>query len=410
MKHTGSNQRLSRRSFLKLGAGAAAAGSGLLPSLLRPLSAEAQASAPPPRYHLAATDGWISLPTAGVPASPFHPDPLAPAGLTTYMFGFRDVTSLTAAQIQAQKTRAQASAPIMYFDEGQPYTVKLTNLGLALRPDLIDSHTVHWHGFRNAIPMFDGEPTSSVSVPIGRSLTYYYRPRNPGTYMYHCHFEDTEHVQMGMTGTIFVRPAINTPTQRYAYNDPSTAYDREYVMFLSEVWSEAHWDDAHIQLPEWSDYNPEFFLLNGRTYPETLLPNGDPMSSAAGSLQFQPISSLIQANAGERVLLRFVNLGFQSQSMMLGGIKMRVVARDAMRLVGRSGADLSFSTNSVTIGAGESVDAIFMAPSVSTQSTYLLYNRNYQRMGNGGGAGLGGQMTEVRVSPSGIAPQIEPNT
>jgi hypothetical protein len=89
---------------------------------------------------------------------------------------------------------------------------------------------------------------------------------------------------------------------------------------------------------------------------------------------------------------------------------MRVVARDAMRLVGRSGADLSFSTNSVTIGAGESVDAIFTAPSVATDSTYLLYNRNYQRMGNGGGAGLGGQMTEVRISPSGVAPQTEPNT
>ena len=29
-------------------------------------------------------------------------------------------------------------------------------------------------------------------------------------------------------------------------------------MFLSEVWAEAHWADAHIQLPEWSDYHADF--------------------------------------------------------------------------------------------------------------------------------------------------------
>ena len=44
-------------------------------------------------------------------------------------------------------------------------------------------------------------------------------------------------------------------------------------MFLSEVWAEAHWADAHIQLPEWSDYRADFSLLNGRVYPDTILPH-----------------------------------------------------------------------------------------------------------------------------------------
>ena len=84
--------------------------------------------------------------------------------------------------------------------------ITLANLGLQLRPDLIDSHTLHWHGFRNAIPFYDGVPETSISVPIGRQFTYVYRPDDPGTYMYHCHFEDVEHVTMGMTGIVFVRP------------------------------------------------------------------------------------------------------------------------------------------------------------------------------------------------------------
>ena len=98
---------------------------------------------------------------------------------------------------------------------GQPtidFKVKLTNLGLALRPDLFDAHTLHWHGFRNVIPFFDGEPTGSVAVPTGREFTYVYRPRDPGTYMYHCHVEDVEHVHMGMNGLVFVRPLQNGNT------------------------------------------------------------------------------------------------------------------------------------------------------------------------------------------------------
>ena len=78
-----------------------------------------------------------------------------------------------------------------------------------MRPDLFDAHTIHWHGFRNAIPWFDGVPEMSISVPIGRDFAYYYQPRDPGTYMYHCHFEDVEHVQMGMTGVLYVRPKQN---------------------------------------------------------------------------------------------------------------------------------------------------------------------------------------------------------
>ena len=45
--------------------------------------------------------------------------------------------------------------------------------------------------------------TATASVPIGKSITYLYRPTDPGTYMYHCHFEDVEHVQMGMTGLLY---------------------------------------------------------------------------------------------------------------------------------------------------------------------------------------------------------------
>ena len=432
---------LGRRQLLRAAGGATAlAGVAWAGGVLRP--EEATGAAGPADLVLGGTDGWIALPaTPAIP--PFHPDVLAPGPFTTYIFGFRNITGLDATQRAAQKNKAQHSAPLFWVDQFDPahpkdFRVELTNLGLAVRPDLFDAHTLHWHGFRNVIPFFDGEPSGSVSVPAGRSFTYVYRPRDPGTYMYHCHVEDVEHVHMGMTGLVFVRPLqdgqVHAGRTRFLYNDGdgSTGYDREFAMFLSEVWAEAHWADAHIQLPEWSDYHADFSLLNGRVYPDTLLPNGSidpfhPVRDASGDLvapaghpelQYQPHSSLVRCNAGDRVALRFANLGFREQAMSVAGLRMRVVGRDATPMRGRDGTDTSYETETINIGPGESYDVLLDAPAFSGGSgssgqghdTYVLFNRAYERSDNLAPGGFGGQATEIRVFPPGtVGPQQYPN-
>jgi FtsP/CotA-like multicopper oxidase with cupredoxin domain len=434
--------RLSRRRALGLaGSAALVAGTGTWAGRVLYPEQVAVADSAPANLYLAGTDGWIHLPP-DPPIAPFHPDNLAPPDLTTYIFGFRNVTGMTDAQRLGQKNKAQHSAPLFWVDQydgnqAHEFRVQLTNLGLALRPDLFDAHTLHWHGFRNVIPFFDGEPTGSVSVPAGREFTYVYRPRDPGTYMYHCHVEDVEHVHMGMTGLVFVRPLQdgNTsfyPSGRYLYNDGdgSTGYDREFAMFLSEVWAEAHWADAHIQLPEWSDYRADFALLNGRVYPDTIAPNGPSVNAfehgtgisfdADGDLippdghpelQYQPQSSLVTCNAGERVALRFSNLGFRESAMTMTGIRMRVVGRDATPMRGRDGTDTSYETDTLNIGPGESYDVVFTAPpkSGSGYDTYYLYNRSLLRSNNLAAGGFGGQTTEIHVYASGVDPQAFPN-
>jgi FtsP/CotA-like multicopper oxidase with cupredoxin domain len=341
---------LTRRQILAGGAGLV--GGGLLGARLlsgpvahaAPVRNAPAVIHPKKTMHLVGTDGWVSMPADAPPDLPFFPDPLAPGLFNTYVFGFRDVTSLTASQVAAQRGKAQISAPILSFDEEDDIYLTLTNLGLAQRPDLFDGHTLHWHGFVNAIPLFDGVPELSLAVPVGRDLTYFYRPHDPGTYMYHCHFEDVEHVQMGMTGSVFIRPKQNkTPVNgdpvgtKYAYNDGngSTKYHREFAFMITELWSAAHYRDAHIQVNDWTDYDPSFWLLNGRAYPDTLAANGNPMLTSAGRLQYQPISSLIQCNAGEKVLLRMSNLGYQNHTLSVDNIDLSIVAKDASLLVGR---------------------------------------------------------------------------
>ncbi|HEY3439084.1 MAG TPA: multicopper oxidase domain-containing protein [Actinotalea sp.] len=409
---------LSRRSILLGGmgvAGAALVGSRLLdapPAAAARRIAAAVGPHPQKVLRLAGTDGWVSMPQNAPADPPFFPDSLAPAGMNTYVFGFRDVTGMSATQVAAQRGKAQISAPMLAFDEEDDITITLTNLGLLQRPDLFDGHTLHWHGFVNAIPLFDGVPELSLAVPVGRDLAYFYRPHDAGTYMYHCHFEDVEHVQMGMTGMVLVRPKQNrTPVgtdpvgTRYAYNDGdgSTRYDREFAFMLTELWSAAHYRDAHIQVSDWTDYDPSFWLLNGRGYPDTVAPNGDPTSAAAGRLQYQPISSLVTCNTGDRVLLRMSNLGYQNHTMSVDSIDLQVVAKDASLLKGRDGTSNYLTTNSVDVGPGESRDVIFVAP---RPGEYLLYDRQYSFLENGGGPGYGGMMTKIIVgSPGTYGPQ-----
>jgi FtsP/CotA-like multicopper oxidase with cupredoxin domain len=393
---SGQSHLLRRRELFKLGGagGLALAGTGLA---MRQIAAElADAAAPSPvELRLGATDGHILLPGRG---------PL-------FTFGFVAMPlSLTVSQAVAQfKGKAQFPAPTLAFDQEVDVKLTLTNLGMVVRPDLADSHTVHWHGFRNPLSVFDGVPEVSVAVPPNRNFTYFYRPHDPGTYMYHCHFEDVEHVQMGMQGNLFVRPAQNKgagsiPAGKYAYNDGdrSTEYDREFALLLDDLDTRPHDGSEAIQEFIWTDYKPNYWTINGRAYPDTIKHNGD------SSLPSQPLSSLIQVNAGNRVLLRFANLGYEQHSMQLAGIPLHVIAEDATLLRGPGGADLSYRTNSIYIGPGEARDVLFTAPAYQAgapggtgsrgpYNTYLLKNRNAFATTNDGAPGLGGMVTEVRI-------------
>ncbi len=97
-------------------------------------------------------------------------------------------------------------APLMSIDEDDEFFLTLTNVGMIMRPDLFEQHTVHFHGYPNASAFFDGVPDASVAINIGASFTYYYLAPDAGTYFFHCHITPPEHLQMGMVGQIYVRP------------------------------------------------------------------------------------------------------------------------------------------------------------------------------------------------------------
>ncbi len=107
---------------------------------------------------------------------------------------------------------ASAPAPLMAIDEDDELFITLTNVGMIMRPDLFEQHTVHFHGYANASSIYDGVPDASVAINIGGSFSYYYLAPDAGTYFWHCHIAPAEHLQMGMVGQLYVRPRQNKVT------------------------------------------------------------------------------------------------------------------------------------------------------------------------------------------------------
>lgn len=112
------------------------------------------------------------------------------------------------------KGTATIPAPIVWAEVCDRIYITLINLEMAQRPDLLDFHTVHIHGAHVATQL-DGFPESSFGIPmwmseseVPPSATYFFQPEHPGTLMYHCHIEASEHVQMGMYGALIIYPSV----------------------------------------------------------------------------------------------------------------------------------------------------------------------------------------------------------
>jgi FtsP/CotA-like multicopper oxidase with cupredoxin domain len=345
-------------------------------------------------------------------------------GRTQYIFSFADLTGIgdenedgdISDDIMAAGALAAAwPAPAIVLDEGKEFYLTLTNVGMLIRPDLFDPHTVHFHGFPQSSTVFDGLPESGISINMGASLTYYYKLNDPGTYMYHCHVEATEHMQMGMLGSLYVRAAQNNLPAgtdlngfihqdgfMYAYNDSdgSTYYDVEFPLQLGSFDPDFHDASWFVQPLPFAYMWDRYPMINGRGYPDTIDPNPLPPPAENGGIVSQPDSALVTASAGQKVLLRLSNLNITDvHTFSSPSIPMRVVGIDAKELASNDGTEkLHYTTNSVTMGGGMSFDVILDTAGVPA-GEYYLYASNLQYLANNDQPGPGGMMTKIVVNP-----------
>ena len=361
-------------------------------------------------------------------------------------------------------------APLMAIDEDDEFFLTLTNVGMIMRPDLFEQHTVHFHGYPNASAFYDGVPDASVAINIAASFTYYYLAPDAGTYFWHCHITPPEHLQMGMVGQLYVRPrqdrvlstktlysalqaqqtdlrtkcdsttdilcsnplpfvaAGSSPptatggfnattaqaTKLYAYNDGdgSTYYDVEYPLQLHGFDPNFHFVGMTFNPEGFADMKDKYFLINGRSYPDTVSPGPLQTQSADTVNHFsQPLAAIINIPAGQRALLRISDLNVSEYHTLASlGVPMQVIGYNAKLLRDQAGNNLFYTTNSITLGGGESLDVILDTCVVRTtpadpsstcttampKGTYYLFTPNLDHLSNDA-ENFGGQMTEVRV-------------
>jgi hypothetical protein len=354
-------------------------------------------------------------------------------------------------------------APLMAIDEDDEYFLTLSNVGMIMRPDLFEQHTVHFHGYPNASAFYDGVPDASVAINIGGSFTYYYLAPDAGTYFWHCHITPPEHLQMGMVGQMYVRPRQNRvpvstrlyaalqtqqtdlrtacnsaadilcsnplpfggdngsmggfvpatsespvnydpATKKYAYNDGdgSTAYDVEYPIQIHGFDPNFHFVGMTFNPEGFADMKDKYFLLNGRSYPDTVTPGPLQTMSADGKTHFsQPLPSIINIPVGKKALLRISDLDVtEYQTLASLGIKMQVIGYNAKLLRDQAGINMSYKTNSITLAGGESVDVILDATNTAlypSGSVFYLYTPNLDHLSNDA-ENFGGLMTEVHIN------------
>jgi FtsP/CotA-like multicopper oxidase with cupredoxin domain len=371
-------------------------------------------------------------------------------GNPIYIFGFGNQTGTDPETVILDGILdAEWPGPTIELDQGDEFYLSLTNVGTVIRPDLFDPHTVHWHGFPNAATVFDGVPEVSIAINMGATLTYYYNVVQPGTFMYHCHVEATEHMEMGMLANLYVHPvqdvtgctgavacavagrkggpaggaAIGQP-QGYTYNDNdgTTGWDKEKAIQVANFDSEFHDASLFVQPLPFALLEGDYPMINGRGYPDTVIA-GDlpaPKDDAAGKVTGVPcldshtdptstcepinngtptqtLDSVITVPQGQRLLLRLTNLSVDGFfTITAQGLTMKVVGTGSKHMRGVDGKNIYTDVASVNIGGGEAHDILIDTTGVAP-GTYFLYAAELHQMSNLTELD-GGMITEIVVN------------
>jgi hypothetical protein len=163
-----------------------------------------------------------------------------------------------------------------------------------------------------------------------------------------------------------------------------------------------------------ADMKDKYFLLNGRSYPDTAAAGPQASMTTDGQLHYsQPMPAIINIPVGGKALLRLVNLSVSEYHTLQSlGPRMKEVGFMAKLLRDQAGLNTEFYTNSITLGGGESLDVVLDASDAGcggiagcaaqlypAGSVFYLYTPQLDHLSNDA-ENFGGLMTEVHICNS----------
>jgi len=249
--------------------------------------------------------------------------------------------------------------PELRVNSGDAVTINLTNALAENVSVLVAGQSLAATG--GTAGLFTTEAAAS-----GGTVSYNFTAQE-GTYLYESGTNTSVQLPMGLYGALIVDSGVSGQ----AYGE---AFDQEAVLLLSEIDPSLNANPGGFDL---LDYHPTYWLINGEAYPNT---------------------ANIMANPGDRVLLRYLNAGFDHPSMALLGAYQTVIAKDGFALSN------AFDATAEIVPAGTTADMIVDTTGLGEMSL-ALYNRNMYV--TNGDAFPGGMLTFIDISaPIGSPPTV----
>lgn len=231
---------------------------------------------------------------------------------------FRLTAHVFKRQIAPQKTidvwgfNGSAPGPTIQVTQGDKVRVIFKN-------ELPEGSSIHWHGFEDQIGN-DGMPgISQAPVKPGETYIYNFVIKQEGTFFYHSHMSMQE--MAGMLGAFIMHPKV--PYRPHC--------DKDFAINLQEYFVLPNSTSPNTMNMEFN-----WLLLNGKAGPAT--------------------TPLI-VRQGDRVRIRFINLGMDHHPMHVHGHTFYVTGTEG----GRIPETAWWPGNTVLVGVAQARDIEFIA-------------------------------------------------
>lgn len=256
-------------------------------------------------------------------------------------------------KIKAWGYNGQTPGPTIEAVEGDQVRILVTN-------KLPEPTAVHWHGVLLPSGMDGVQGLTQKPIMPGKTFAYEFTLKQHGTQMYHSHGDEMTQIGLGAMGFFIIHPK-NSPHK----------IDRDYAIFLNEWFVQP--GSARPNPNVMTDFN--IFTFNSRAFPGT--------------------APLI-ARPGERVRIRFGNVGQESHPIHLHGHTFQVVATDG----GDLPASAQWSETTVAVFPGQTRDIELTA----TPGDWALHCHRRHHPMNAMGHDI---PNVIGVSPEGVEEKVQ---
>ncbi len=376
-----------------------------------------------PVFNIDVTDGFISIGDGG----------------NVYMWGYGLDDASNPSRLM------QYPGPTLIVNQGDVVTINLTNKLGATAPAAMpvsmifpgQSNVAATGGIAGLLTQEADIADDPGTAANEMAVTYSFTAGNAGTYIYQSGTRQDIQIEMGLSGVLIVRPANFSHTvdltnpdgsplidpftgnvmemrgNQKAYNHPGTGYDYEYLYAMTEIDPSVHetlqggdWQNATVppgapagttvkdaqmqalntELAANGKFHDVYWFINGRAFPDTVLPDGMPY------LPTQPYGSFIQMFPGSKSLVRLVNIGRKAHPPHLHGNNGYIIAQDANvqdsngDAVGGFGLpDLARSENTFVPAPGQTMDILWdWVPKNVGWNMFNSQNQNWRDVDNDG--------------------------